>query len=257
MREKTFDRWIIIYSTVLATAMINLLLYGLWHLLQPGFERYLPQAAILPDILFPSFIVGNGAASMLFFLSLFLPISRLPGLQLFLIAWLRMLFPLLHFFSLGRHDKRRLATSYIAYLNYLMLQQHLHVPARHILILAPHCLQWDRCPHKITRNISNCRQCGHCPVGAIYTLAKAAGASFAVATGGTLARQLVRDIRPQAIIAIACERDLISGMHDVLPLPVLGLLNKRPNGPCFNTDVDVEELRHLLELLTGEHYECT
>lgn len=58
-------------------------------------------------------------------------------------------------------------------------------------------------------------------------------------------------------MAIACERDLISGMEDVLPLPVLGLLNERPYGPCFNTQVDVPVLCRLLERLTGEDYERT
>ena len=88
-------------------------------------------------------------------------------------------------------------------------------------------------------------------------LAECSGCHFSVATGGTLARQIVQESRPQAIIAIACERDLVSGMQDVFPLPVLGLLNQRPNGPCFNTQVDVQALQQLLEMITGEHYECT
>jgi hypothetical protein len=68
-----------------------------------------------------------------------------------------------------------------------------------------------------------------------------------VATGGTLARQIVYTTKPQAVLAIACERDLMSGIQDVYPLPAVGVLNIRPNGPCFNTHVDVEAVRRELE----------
>ena len=65
---------------------------------------------------------------------------------------------------------------------------------------------------------------------------------MAVATGGTLARQMVKQIRPTAIVAVACERDLTSGIQDVFPLPVVGVLNERPFGPCFNTRVDIKRV---------------
>jgi hypothetical protein len=78
------------------------------------------------------------------------------------------------------------------------------------------------------------------------------GMPFAVATGGTLARQIVKDIRPKAVVAIACERDLVSGMQDIAPMPVLGLLNERPNGPCFNTSVDLTALQKVLQLIIGD-----
>ena len=76
----------------------------------------------------------------------------------------------------------------------------------------------------------------------MLALAHKYGCSFAVATGGTLARQMVQQARPKAIVAVACERDLTSGIQDVFPLPVLGVLNERPFGPCFNTRVDINKL---------------
>ncbi|WP_337781076.1 DUF116 domain-containing protein, partial [Phascolarctobacterium succinatutens] len=79
-------------------------------------------------------------------------------------------------------------------------------------------------------------------VGTMLGLAHKYGCHFAVATGGTLARQMVKQARPKAIVAVACERDLTSGIQDVFPLPVLGVLNERPFGPCFNTRVDINKL---------------
>jgi hypothetical protein len=50
-------------------------------------------------------------------------------------------------------------------------------------------------------------------------------------------------MRPQAIIAVACERDLVSGLQDVAPkIPVFAIPNKRPEGPCKNTFINIEEL---------------
>ena len=36
---------------------------------------------------------------------------------------------------------------------------------------------------------------------------------------------------------------MTSGIQDVYPLPAVGVLNIRPNGPCFNTHVDIEQVR--------------
>ena len=36
-----------------------------------------------------------------------------------------------------------------------------------------------------------------------------------VATRGQLARRVIRERRPRAVVAVACERDMVSGLHDV------------------------------------------
>jgi hypothetical protein len=66
---------------------------------------------------------------------------------------------------------------------------------------------------------------------------------IAVATGGTLARRIIVENRPEAIVAVACELDLTTGILDSYPLPVIGILNERPHGPCINTKVDIEKVR--------------
>ncbi|WP_242864780.1 DUF116 domain-containing protein [Youngiibacter fragilis] len=49
------------------------------------------------------------------------------------------------------------------------------------------------------------------------------------------------------IIAVACERDLSSGIQDTYPLPVYGILNKRPKGPCLDTLVPLKQVEKALE----------
>ena len=51
---------------------------------------------------------------------------------------------------------------------------------------------------------------------------------------------------PTCILAVACERDLTSGIQDVFPLPVIGVLNERPNGPCFNTRADMGKIEEAI-----------
>jgi len=67
--------------------------------------------------------------------------------------------------------------------------------------------------------------------------------NISVATGGTLARRIIVENRPEAIVAVACELDLTSGIQDSYPIPVIGVLNERPNGPCINTKADIQKVR--------------
>ncbi len=63
------------------------------------------------------------------------------------------------------------------------------------------------------------------------------------ATGGSSALLTIKKMRPHAIIAVACERDLVSGLQDVAPkIPVIAIPNKRPEGPCKNTYINIETL---------------
>ncbi len=64
-----------------------------------------------------------------------------------------------------------------------------------------------------------------------------------VATRGQLARRVIRERQPRAVVAVACERDMVSGLHDVAgKVPVLGLTLTLPGGPCKDTRVDLGRL---------------
>jgi hypothetical protein len=121
------------------------------------------------------------------------------------------------------------------------------INAANILILLPHCLQIADCDVRITHNIQNCKRCGRCGIKDLIGIAEESGLQLFVATGGTIARRIVKDSRPDAIIAIACERDLSSGIVDTYPMPVIGILNERPHGPCVNTQVSLTAVREVLK----------
>ncbi|SHH09723.1 DUF116 domain-containing protein [Tepidibacter thalassicus] len=129
-----------------------------------------------------------------------------------------------------------------------------NLKAEDIMLLTPHCIQKSFCKYKVTNDIKNCRQCGKCNVGDLVKLKQKYKVKVFVATGGTLARRIIMENKPKVVIAIACERDLTSGIQDVSKLPVLGIFNKRPNGPCFDTEIDILEVEKAINFFLGGDY---
>ncbi|WP_202078398.1 DUF116 domain-containing protein [Caldalkalibacillus salinus] len=78
------------------------------------------------------------------------------------------------------------------------------------------------------------------------------GVKFHTASGGNKARELLVTEQPRAVIGVACERDLFSGMQDVDgQMPVLTIANKRPDGPCFNTYINLQEMEEAISFFLG------
>ncbi len=148
-------------------------------------------------------------------------------------------------------SKEKIQQSFVEVNNLLVRAKCNDKKPDRVLLLMPHCLQFNDCPVKITSDAYKCQACGKCRIKDLVELAQKHRVHLSVATGGTLARRRVAEARPQAIIAVACERDLTSGIQDAYPLPVIGILNDRPYGPCFNTSVDIEKVSEALEFLVN------
>ncbi|UJX42243.1 DUF116 domain-containing protein [Desulfovibrio sp. JY] len=167
----------------------------------------------------------------------------------------KVFLPLMTIFARLLHiSKSRVRSSFIKVNNELVAAEHKRYDASEILVLLPHCLQSSRCLRRLTYDINNCKRCGQCPVDGLLTLSEAYGVHIAIATGGTIARRIVVQKRPRLILAVACERDLSSGIQDTYPIPVYGVLNERPNGPCLDTQVPLPHLETALRffLVNGE-----
>ncbi|QDR80675.1 DUF116 domain-containing protein [Sporomusa termitida] len=236
----------------LVLILISLLLavissYGLWVVSLPGLTNISSYLPLLLGTLLAAVILAAvcGVAGILLAILGFRTLGIFQGL-----AWsaINLLFPIA--ICLGKLfdvDKERIERSFIEVSNHLIKQKNIKVQPSKLLIMTPHCLQQEACPHKITRDVSNCHHCGQCQIGDLVTLANRYGAHLAVVTGGTLARKVIKSIRPHAVLAIACERDLTSGIQDVFPLPVIGVLNSRPFGPCCNTRVDLKKVEEVIQ----------
>lgn len=178
--------------------------------------------------------------------------KTLPGARSVRHVTIRLFFPLMEllakFVGIERGKVRR---SFIKVNNELVLSCRRAVKPSELLLLLPHCVQRSLCPHRLVHNADLCRRCGQCPVGDLLHLRDRYGIRLAIATGGTIARRIVVQTRPRCIIAVACERDLTSGIQDSYPLPVFGVLNMRPNGPCLDTLVPLAALEDAVRLFLG------
>ncbi len=144
-------------------------------------------------------------------------------------------------------SKEKVRASFIQVNNEMVSAQGDTYKANELLLLMPHCLQNSLCRHRLTYNINNCKRCGECNIAGLLDISEEKGIPLAIATGGTIARRIVVKNKPKLIIAVACERDLASGIQDTYPLPVYGILNQRPHGPCLDTWVALEKVRETIE----------
>ncbi|HMK48736.1 MAG TPA: DUF116 domain-containing protein [Thermodesulfovibrionales bacterium] len=166
---------------------------------------------------------------------------------------LKVLYPILMFAGSFFKEKREDYQRFIINLNNSLVKKEGPKPEK-VLLLLPHCLQINQCDIRLTYNIQNCKRCGKCGIRDLIKVAEDNRLSIFIATGGSLARRVIGEIQPDAVVAVACENDLSSGIADIYPLPVLGVPNERPEGPCINTRVDIAKIKAAIMFL-GAGYE--
>jgi hypothetical protein len=238
---------LIIFTVFLITAAT----VGIYLIPYIGLRNIHPLA---PRIVFMT--LGAVVSALILGVALLI-LTLVRGREIFFAARLRgivieVLFPIM--IGVGKLlgiSKEKIQQSFVEVNNLLVRAKCRDAKPKRILLLMPHCLQFNDCAIKITSDAYKCQACGKCRIKDLVVLAKKYDVHLSVATGGTLARRRVAEARPQAIIAVACERDLTSGIQDAYPLPVIGILNDRPFGPCFNTSVDISKVAEALEFLAN------
>ncbi len=143
-------------------------------------------------------------------------------------------------------SKDRVASSFIKANNAIVIATRRGDAGRSVLLLLPRCIQHSKCKQKVEIDIVNCKDCGLCDIADIVRVCEENGVESYVATGGNLARKLIKEKRPAGVIGVACERELLSGIHDTSGLPVIGIPNLRPEGPCIDTRVNLEKVEEAI-----------
>ncbi len=229
-----------------ASFLVCIILAGLWYVPFIGLQQIHPYAPHGLGVIFglAILLILWSSFGLIFNILLGRPVlfsRRLRGLSI------KLFLPLMTL--LGRMigiSKERIRNSFIKVNNELVVSENRRYPPERILLLMPHCIQNSHCDMRLTYSINNCKRCGKCPLKNLLDLSDAYGVHLAIATGGTIARRIVVQTRPKIIIAVACERDLASGIQDAYPIPVFGVLNERPHGPCLDTTVDVSTIESVL-----------
>ncbi len=236
---------LLVGSLMLGAALVGVI----WFLLQNR-ELLVGRVVLtviiaLLGILF--ILIGTGVLAIIVMI---IKSKSIPSLENFTRMANEILFPVtLLTGRLAGISKEKIMQSYIAVNNYLVKSKKLVLDGRQVMILLPHCLQDSDCPHKITMDVNNCKKCHKCTVCDLIELGEKYHAVIKVATGGTLARKFIEESRPRGVIAVACERDLSLGIQDAIEIPVIGVLNCRPNGPCFNTSVVIADVEQALQAI--------
>jgi hypothetical protein len=220
----------------LAGAAVLIMILGIelgWYLAKPRFEQLsLPLSHIIEwsaVVFFVAFVilVSLEATLLVKFRKSIMPYIWSEKLLLSLLSktiWLGAKFGI---------SRDRVGNSFIKVHN-LMLKSHASkVRADTFLVLLPRCLEKESRRQVIER-------------------ANGRAVQVVTAAGGEEARKAIKQYRPSLILAIACERDLISGIKDVAEkIPVLAIPNKRPEGPCKNTQVYLKDLDDALSFIEG------
>jgi hypothetical protein len=203
-----------------------------WYLIKPRIVQISPFAAnvigwsvIGFSIIFLILVLLECISLLRFRKSLF-PYRLIEKVLLFLLpktVWLGAKFGI---------SKDRVGNSFIKVNNFITKSYADKLNPDRLLVLLPRCLTKEARSHIINR---------------------LNGDAFKILTagGGEEARKAIRQYQPTLILALACERDLMSGIKDVAEkIPVLAVPNKRPEGPCKNTHVSLKELEEALKFIT-------
>ena len=208
--------------------------YFIWYMIAPRLEQFHQTLPLIAGILF---FIGWWILSLWFLLMV---LSILFEKDIFMkfagrTISITFLVPIvlrigIRFLGISRD---RMSNSFVKISNLLIRSHVLNIKPEELLILLPRCLQ-----KKIIQLITAFATEHHIP---IFTVA-----------GGEKAREVVYKIRPKAIIGVACERDLLSGIQEIVhKIPVIGIPNLRPEGPCKNTTIDILELEKAIQTFLG------
>jgi hypothetical protein len=229
-------RNLFIFLSFLGVLALGIVLLAFWYLIDPRLEEILAGLSLAVGLVILALYLGVAGLLSLIVISSYLQRDLVSAKRI----TVRILFPLAlaigKTLGIAEDDVRG---SFIEMHNSLVRAASPLVRGDRLLLLLPHCLQNFQCPHRVTAEVGNCTGCGKCEIADLTKLCDSYGIKMSIATGGTLARRVIVESRPKAIVAVACERDLASGIQDSYPIPVIGILNERPFGPCRDTRVDL------------------
>jgi len=124
------------------------------------------------------------------------------------------------------------------------------IPPSQRILLLPHCLRPSRtCVGKYNKQGLQCPEdCTEdCAIGRLRSVALNLGyKGVCIAPGGRLAVNYVKETHPEAIVAVACQKELEEGIHGVQqlsgsePTPVIAIVPLARDG-CVDTEVNEEK----------------
>jgi len=188
--------------------------------------RLISMGTVVADVISLAFIIFCGIVLLWLILFVLSAVIRWPLTRLIVMPKLvnRLLSLVMMVGRVFGISADRITNSFLKVHNVIIGAKPSRTAPERLLLLLPRCLTKEN--FKVLRELRD-----------------RYGFQMATVGGGTEARKKIFEVRPEIIIAIACERDLMSGFREVnVHTPVIGFPNKRPEGPCKNTCVDLTEI---------------
>jgi len=117
------------------------------------------------------------------------------------------------------------------------------------LVLLPHCIQMARCKAEILDELTNCYECGLCPVGDYLQASLLERWDARITNRSHKAYREAREFRPDLIVAVSCADRLLKGLIRLPEVPVYVIPLQLPHGMCVDTTFSVPHLRAAMEAL--------
>lgn len=130
-------------------------------------------------------------------------------------------------------------------------------PARRALVLLPHCIQMARCKAEILDDLSNCYECGLCPVGDYFQASLEGRWDARITNRSHKAYREAREFQPDLIVAVSCADRLLRGLVKLPEVPVYAIPLQLPHGMCVDTTFSVPHLRAAMETLVEPRAEAS
>ena len=202
-----------------------------WYMMRPRLEQF---STSLPGTM--EWVMIGLAACILALVLIEIFILRKAGKSLLPYKWVASLVLLALPKALwvgGRLgiSRDRVGNSFIKVHNYIITTHAERVNPARLLMLLPRCLGKEARGEVISRTDQ-------------YDM------YVVTVGGGEEARKAIGQYHPSLVLAVACERDLLSGIRDItVKVPVLAIPNTRPEGPCKNTCLQIDKFEEMLRFV--------
>ena len=113
---------------------------------------------------------------------------------------------------------------------------------RDICLFLPHCLRSRDCPAPSDHEGIHCQGCKRCVIAELVSQGEACGLRVFCIPGGSLMEPLLRKYRPQAVIGVACDKEINLALELLWDKGIFVQVFPLERDGCFETSVNPDPI---------------